>query len=108
MGLINSAVSVASSLGENSLVSTITLNIFPFGRIVKVTRTAVNITNSTNPVVVTLNVTKTVLECCAPPPLRLAVDCVALGAGVVSTIASPNPISVGVAAHFVGKIYDEC
>jgi len=107
MSIVNSAVGIVSNIGENSLVSNVASNLFPFGRIVKVVRTGVNITNSTNPLTVTFNITKTVIDCCAPPPLALAVDCVALGAVTISEIASPNPVSVGAIAHFAGKIYDE-
>jgi hypothetical protein len=47
MRLVNSTISVISSIGKNLMGSTITSNIFSFGRIVKVAKTVVNITIST-------------------------------------------------------------
>jgi hypothetical protein len=49
----------------------------PGGRALKLFNYGVNITNSTNVLTVTKNITLTVLECCAPPPVRLAAQCVA-------------------------------
>jgi hypothetical protein len=83
-------------------------NIFPLGRIVKVVRSGYNVTNSTNPLSIGANITFTVLECCAPPPLRLAVICVSFAAALTSTVMSPNPVSLGATVHFMGEIYDKC
>lgn len=43
--------------------------LFPGGRALKLVKTGVNITNSTNPLVLTKNITLTILDCCAPPPV---------------------------------------
>ena len=44
---------------------------FPGGRTLKLVKNGVNITNSTNPLSVVKNVTLTVVDYCAPPPIRL-------------------------------------
>ena len=51
--------------------------LFPGGRTLKLIKNGVSITNSSNPVVLAKNITLTVVDCCAPPPLRLAAHCVA-------------------------------
>ena len=94
--------------GALAVVSKIGPNIFPLGRAVKVIRTGYNVTNSTNPLTIGANITLIVLECCAPPPVRLAVTCVAFAAVLTSAVMAPNPVSVGATAHFMGEIYDKC
>jgi hypothetical protein len=42
---------------------------FPGGHTLKLVKNGINITNSTNPLSVATNVTLTVVDCCAPPPL---------------------------------------
>ena len=51
--------------------------LFPCGRTLKLVKDGVNITNSTNPVILAKNINLTVLDCCAPPPVRLAFHCTA-------------------------------
>jgi hypothetical protein len=81
---------------------------FPGFRLIKVLRQGARITNSSNPVMFISNVTLTVIECCSPPPVRLAAHCIAAASSIAASIASPNPISVGCAAHFVYELYDQC
>lgn len=52
-----------------SLISTSITYLFPSGRELKLVKTGVDISNSTNLIIVTKNVTLTVLDCCAPPPV---------------------------------------
>jgi len=66
---------------------------FPGGRALKLVKNGINITNSTNPLQITKNITLTVLDCCAPPPIRLA---------------APNPVTVGSSIHLISEIYDNC
>ena len=40
--------------------------------------------NSTNPITIAANVTLTIVECCAPPPIRLAATCLAFAASATS------------------------
>lgn len=54
--------------------------LFPGGRALKLIKNGVNITNYTNPLILTKNITLTVLNCCAPPPVRLAANCIGAGA----------------------------
>jgi hypothetical protein len=93
---------VLNLLIDNPAIRVIGPQVFPFMRVVKLVRTGVKITNSTNPITVVGNVTLTVLDCCAPPPLRLAATCAA------SSTVAPNPISVGATLHFASQIYDNC
>lgn len=81
---------------------------FPCGRALKLIKNGVKITNSTNPLTLTKNVTLTVLDCCAPPPVRLAAHCIGFGATIVASVASPNPVTIGSAIHLATEIYDNC
>jgi hypothetical protein len=83
MVFVQAALKVAGNVGPN---------LFPLGWIIKVVRSGYKVTNSTNPVMIGANVTLTVLECCAPPPVRLAVACVIFGAALTSTLMEPNPV----------------
>jgi len=96
---LQAALEVASNVGPN---------LFPLGRVVKVVRSGYKVTNSANPLMIGANITLTVLECCAPPPVRLAVACVTFGAALTSTLIAPNPVSLGAVVHFMGEIYDKC
>ena len=42
--------------------------LFPCGRALKLIKNGVNITNSTNPLILTKNITLMVVDCCTPPP----------------------------------------
>jgi len=82
--------------------------IFPAGRALKLVTSGVNITNSTNPLTLTKNITLTVIECCAPPPFRLLARCVGAGALITASAVTPNPVTVGSAIHMITEIYTEC
>lgn len=82
--------------------------VFPALRAVKLFKNGARITNSTNPLVLTKNITLTVVDCCAPPPVRLATHCVAAVALIGASIAAPNPFTVGSSIHMVTEIYDMC
>ena len=82
--------------------------IFPLGRFVKLTSDGINITNSTNPVTLGKNITLTIIDCCAPPPIRLAAHCIAGGFTIAGAFMLPNPLTVGSAIHIVTEIYDNC
>jgi len=82
--------------------------LFPGGRALKLVKNGVNTINSTNPLILTKNITLTVLDCCAPPPLRLAAHCVGVGALITASVVSPNPVTVGSAIHLVTEIYEQC
>jgi hypothetical protein len=68
----------------------------------------INITNSTNPLTLTKNITLTVLDCCAPPPVRLVAHCISAGALIAASVVSPNPVTIGSALHIVTEIYENC
>lgn len=90
------------------LISTGITYIFPGGRTLKMIKNAINVTNSTNPLILTKNLTLTVLDCCAPPPIRLLAHCIGAGAVIVASVATPNPVTIGSAIHLVSEIYDNC
>jgi hypothetical protein len=81
---------------------------FPGGRALKLIKTGINITNSTNPIMLTKNITLTILDCCAPPPVRLIAHCVSAGALIGASIAAPNPVTIGSSIHMLTEIYENC
>ena len=91
-----------------NLVSTGLTYMFPGGRTLKLVRNGVNITNSSNPLVLAKNITLTVADCCLPPPARLVAHCVGAGAIIAASVASPNPVTIGSAIHLVAEIYEDC
>lgn len=75
--------------------------IFLVGQTRKLIKNGVSVTNSANLVVLVKNITLTVVDCCALPPLRLAAHCVAAGATITASIASPNSVTIDSAVHLV-------
>ena len=82
--------------------------VFPGARALKLVRNGINVTNSINPIILTKNIIFTVVECCAPPPIRLVAHCLGAGAVIAASAASPNPVTIGSAVHLVTEIYDNC
>ena len=80
--------------------------VFPGGRALKLVKSGINVTNSTNPLLVTKNITLVVIDCCAPPPVSLAVHCIATGSMIAASVVSPNPVTIGSAIHMVTEIYE--
>jgi hypothetical protein len=91
-----------------ALTSSLLEYMFPYGRAMKLIRSGVNITNSTNPLGLAKNITFTIVDCCAPPTVKLAVHCVAAVGLVGVSIASPSPVTVGSLLHVLNGIYDNC
>ena len=54
--------------------------LFPGGRVLKLIKQGVNITNSSNPLILTKNITLTV---------------------IAASVASPNPVTIGSAIHLI-------
>ena len=81
---------------------------FPGGRALKLVKTGVHISNSTNPLVLTKNITLTVIDCCSPPLLRLVAPCISVGAVIAASCISPNPITIGSSIHLVTETYENC
>jgi len=75
--------------------------LFLCGRALKLIRNGDSITNSSNPLILTKNMTLTVIDCCTPPPVRLVAHCIAAVAVIVAFVTSPNPIIVGSAINLV-------
>lgn len=82
--------------------------IFPSARIFKLLKTGIEVTNSTNPMVVAKNITLVVFQCCTPPPLRLVGHCIGASFVIGASITCPNPITVGSAIHLLSEIYENC
>ena len=82
--------------------------LFPGGRMLKLVKGGVNVTNSTNPFVLTKNITLTIIHWCAPPPVRLVAHCVSAGALIGDSVVAPNPVTVGSSIHILAEIYENC
>ena len=82
--------------------------VFPGGRMLKLVKGGINVTNSTNPLVLPKNITLTVLDCCAPPPVRLVAHCLSAGALIGASVVAPNPVTVGSSIHIITEIYENC
>ena len=82
--------------------------IFPGGRALKLIKQGVNITNSSNPFILTKNITLTVIDCCTPAPVRLVAHCIGAGATIVASVTSPNPVTIGSVIHLVTELYEHC
>ena len=82
--------------------------LFPGARTIKLFKNGINVTNSTNPLILTKNITLIVVDCCTPPPVRLAAHCVAAGSLIVASVVSPNPVTIGSAIHVITDIYENC
>lgn len=82
--------------------------VFPGGRALKLIKGGVNVTNSTNPLILAKNITLIVVDCCTPLPVRLAAHCAAAGSLVVASVVSPNPVTIGSAIHVVTELYENC
>ena len=80
--------------------------LFPGGRALKLIQNGINVTSSTNPLMITKNITLAVVDCCTPPPVRLAGHCLSAGSLIIVSVVSPNPVTIGSAIHLVRKIYD--
>ena len=82
--------------------------LFPGARSLKLFKYGHKVTNSTNPLIITKNITLIVVDCCTPPPVRLAAHCVAAGSLIAASVVSPNLITLGSAIHIVTEIYENC
>lgn len=91
-----------------NLITAAASYVFPGARALKLVRNGVNLTNTSNPLIISKNVTLVVLDCCAPPPVRLVGHCLAAGSLVFASVVAPNPVTVGSAIHVVAEIYENC
>ena len=81
---------------------------FPGELALKLVKNGLNRINSTNPLILTKNITLTVLNCCAPLPVKLVAHCLGVGTLIVVSVTSLNPATIGLAIHFVTEIHDNC
>jgi hypothetical protein len=47
-----------------------------------------------SPLVLAKNITLTVLDCCAPPPVRLAGHCLGTVGLIGASVVAPNPVTI--------------
>ena len=74
--------------------------VFLGGQTLKLIKNGINITNSSNPLILTKNIT--IIDCYSPPLVRLTAQC------IVASIASPNLVPISSAIYLVIEIYEEC
>lgn len=67
--------------------------LFLGGRALKLVKDGINITNSTNLLILTKNITLTVVNCYTSPTVRLVTHCVASGSLIAASAVSPNPVT---------------
>lgn len=60
----------------------------------RLVKNAINITIYANPLILTKNITLTVLDCCAPPLAHLAGHCVVVIRLLGASVAAPNPVTI--------------
>ena len=81
---------------------------FPGGRTLKLIKGGINVTNSSNPLILAKNITLPIVDCCSPPSVRLAANCIGVVIVTAASIVSPNPVTVGSAIHLVPEVYENC
>jgi len=64
--------------------------------------------NSSDPLLLTTNITLTVVECCCPPPLRLASQCLSIVTLVGASWAFSNPTTIGCTVSLLSGLYFKC
>ena len=90
------------------LIATGATYLFPGGRALKLVKDGINVTNSTNPLILTKNITLIVVDFCTLPPVRLTAQCVAARSLIAASVVSPNPVTIGSAIHTVTEISENC
>ena len=91
-----------------NLIAAGTSYLFIGGRVLKLVKNGINVTNSTNPLIFTKNIALMVVDCCTPPPVRLAAHCIAAGSLIAASAVSPNPMTIGSTIHVFTEIYNNC
>lgn len=82
--------------------------LFPAGRTVKLVMDSINLTNSSNPLVLAKNITMIVVDCCSSPLLQLGIHCIAVELLVDVSVINPNPLTIGSGIHIVLEIHEDC
>ena len=82
--------------------------LFPAGKTINLLKSAQNITNSTNPMRLAGNISVTIIDCCTPPPYRLAFHCLAQTSLIFMSISNPAPTVVGCTLAIADELYKEC
>ena len=80
--------------------------LFPGGKLLKLVKNGANLTTSINPLILTKNITLTVVDCCVPPTFKLAAHCLTANMTIAVSIVSPNPVTIESA--FITEIYENC
>lgn len=83
-------------------------SIFPGVRAIKLFKKSIEVTNSTNPLIMTKNITLVMVDCCCPPTIRAAAHCVSVASLLAASCVSPSPITFGGLIHVITEIYEDC
>ena len=82
--------------------------LFPGGRALKLVKGGINVTNSSNPLVLAKNITMIVVDCCSSPLLQLGIHCIAVELLVDVSVINPNPLTIGSGIQIVLEIHEDC
>ena len=82
--------------------------VFLGGRALKLVKGGINVTNSSNPLVLAKNITMIVVDCCSSPLLQLGIHCIAVELLVDVSVINPNPLTIGSGIHIVLEIHEDC
>lgn len=82
--------------------------LFFAGLILKLPKNGVKITNSSNLLIISKNVTLTVLDCCLPSPICLIDHCVDTALVIEASLINPNFAMISRVIHLVSEIYENC
>lgn len=75
--------------------------LFLGGRALRLVKDGINVTNSTNYLILIKNITLIVIDCCTPPSLRLAAHCVAAGLNrFLEWFGQSTRLLIGVKSNF--------
>lgn len=79
--------------------------LFPASRILNLSRNGINMTSSTNPVILSKNVTLMVIDCCSFYLLKLIAYCVMASSLIGVSLLIFDLITVGLAIHVTTEIH---
>lgn len=90
------------------MIGALATYLFSGGHTLKLVKNSVNVTNLTNPLILTKNITLVFFDCFAPPPVRLAFHCLGVVATIGAATAASNPVTIGSAIHLVTELCEQC
>ena len=82
--------------------------LFTGNRALILVKNGTNVINSTNPLILTKNITLVVVNYCMPATVQSVAHCIATGSLIAALVVSPNPMTIGSAIHVVTETYENC